>query len=127
MSANIMLKVSPYTYELCTSSFYLNFLSIVLWTVLISKFPINPLKVKNQDIKDHLREAGDVYYAEVYGDGTGIVEFARQKDVDTAVEKLDNTKFKSHEVCSPRVELRVLLFYTSCILRCCGHSFINKI
>lgn len=50
-----------------------------------------------QDIKDHLREAGDVYYAEVYGDGSGIVEFARQKDVDTAVEKLDNTKFKSHE------------------------------
>ena len=39
-----------------------------------------------------------MYYAEVYGDGSGIVEFARQKDVDTAVEKLDNTKFKSHEV-----------------------------
>ena len=39
-----------------------------------------------------------MYYAEVYGDGTGIVEFARQKDVDTAIEKLDNTKFKSHEV-----------------------------
>jgi len=50
-----------------------------------------------QDIKDHLREAGDVYYAEVYGDGTGIVEFARQKDADYAVKYLDNTKFKSHE------------------------------
>ena len=37
-------------------------------------------------------------YAEVYGDGTGIVEFARQKDASYAVEKLDNTKFKSHEV-----------------------------
>jgi len=50
-----------------------------------------------QDIKDHLREAGDVYYAEVYGDGTGIVEFARQKDADFATKNLDNTKFKSHE------------------------------
>lgn len=50
-----------------------------------------------QDVKDHLREAGDVYYAEVYGDGTGIVEFARQKDADYATKNLDNTKFKSHE------------------------------
>lgn len=39
-----------------------------------------------------------MYYAEVYGDGTGIVEFARQKDADYAVKYLDNTKFKSHEV-----------------------------
>ena len=52
----------------------------------------------SQDVKDHLREAGDVYYAEVYGDGTGIVEFARQKDADYATKNLDNTKFKSHEV-----------------------------
>ena len=51
-----------------------------------------------QDIKDHLREAGDVYYAEVYGDGTGIVEFARQKDSEYACKNLDNTKFKCHEV-----------------------------
>lgn len=50
-----------------------------------------------QDIKDHLREAGDVYYAEVYGDGTGIVEFAHKKDAEFAVKNLDNTKFKSHE------------------------------
>ena len=65
----------------------------------LTKHPVLTTNIQSQDIKDHLREAGDVYYAEVYGDGSGIVEFARQKDVDTAVEKLDNTKFKSHEVC----------------------------
>ena len=73
-----------------------------------------------QDIKDHLREAGDVYYAEVYGDGTGIVEFARQKDVDTAIEKLDNTKFKSHEV------FKHLQFVLSDFLVCFSPLFSGK-
>ena len=39
-----------------------------------------------------------MYYAEVYGDGTGIVEFASKRDAEDAVKTLDNTKFKSHEV-----------------------------
>ena len=56
------------------------------------------LTLSRQDIKDHLRSAGDVYYAEVYGDGTGIVEFASKRDAEDAVKTLDNTKFKSHEV-----------------------------
>lgn len=51
-----------------------------------------------QDIKDHLREAGEVLYAEVYGDGTGIVEFAHSDDVRYAVKNLDDTEFRSHEV-----------------------------
>ena len=51
-----------------------------------------------QDLKDHLREAGDIVYADTYGDGTGIVEFLRYDDMKYAVKKLDDTKFKSHEV-----------------------------
>ncbi|XP_032446426.1 serine/arginine-rich splicing factor 1A isoform X1 [Xiphophorus hellerii] len=52
-----------------------------------------------QDLKDHMREAGDVCYADVYRDGTGVVEFVRKEDMTYAVRKLDNTKFRSHEVC----------------------------
>ena len=45
-----------------------------------------------------MREAGDVCYADVYGDGTGVVEFVRYDDVKRALRKLDDTKFRSHEV-----------------------------
>ncbi|XP_059549477.1 serine/arginine-rich splicing factor 1-like [Myotis daubentonii] len=50
-----------------------------------------------QDLKDHMREAGDVCYADVYRDGTGVVEFVRKDDMAYAVRKLDNTKFRSYE------------------------------
>jgi hypothetical protein len=53
-----------------------------------------------QDLKDHMREAGDVCYADVYKDGTGVVEFLRKEDMKYAVRKLDDSKFRSHEVCS---------------------------
>ena len=51
-----------------------------------------------QDLKDHMREAGDVCYADVFKDGTGVVEFLRKEDMKYAVRKLDDTKFRSHEV-----------------------------
>lgn len=64
-----------------------------------------------QDLKDHMREvclllfvltiglkAGDVVYADVYRDGTGVVEFSRREDMKYALKKLDDSKFKSHEV-----------------------------
>lgn len=50
-----------------------------------------------QDLKDHMREAGDVCYADVYKDGTGVVEFLRYEDMKYAVKKLDDSKFRSHE------------------------------
>lgn len=52
-----------------------------------------------QDLKDHMREAGDVCYTDVLRDGTGIVEYGRYEDMKYALRKLDDTKFKSHEVC----------------------------
>ena len=51
-----------------------------------------------QDLKDHMREAGDVCYADVYKDGTGVVEFLRYEDMKYAAKKLDDSKFRSHEV-----------------------------
>lgn len=48
-----------------------------------------------------MREAGDVCYADVYKDGTGVVEFLRYEDMKYAVKKLDDSKFRSHEVNTP--------------------------
>ncbi|KAF8564511.1 hypothetical protein P879_06841 [Paragonimus westermani] len=50
-----------------------------------------------QDLKDHMREAGDVGYADVFRDGTGVVEFLRYEDMKYAVRRLDDSKFCSHE------------------------------
>lgn len=51
-----------------------------------------------QDLKDHMREAGDVLYTDVYKDGTGIVEFQLREDMKFAIKNLDDSKFRSHEV-----------------------------
>ena len=53
-----------------------------------------------QDLKDHMREAGDVCFADVFKDGTGVVEFLRYEDMKYAVKKLDDSRFRSHEVSS---------------------------
>jgi len=50
-----------------------------------------------QDLKDHMREAGDVCFADVYKDGSGVVEFLRYEDMKYAVKKLDDSRFRSHE------------------------------
>lgn len=50
-----------------------------------------------QDLKDHMREAGDVCYTDVYNDGTGVVEFVRMQDMEYAIRNLDNSQFKSHQ------------------------------
>jgi splicing factor, arginine/serine-rich 1 len=51
-----------------------------------------------QDLKDHMREAGDVCFADTFKDGTGVVEFLRHEDMKYAVKKLDDSRFRSHEV-----------------------------
>lgn len=51
-----------------------------------------------QDLKDHMREAGDVGYTDVFRDGTGVVEFLRYEDMKYAIRRLDDSKFRSHEV-----------------------------
>ncbi|KAM9306543.1 serine/arginine-rich splicing factor 9-like [Pholidichthys leucotaenia] len=50
-----------------------------------------------QDLKDHMREAGDVCFADVQQDGTGIVEFLRREDMEFAIRRLDRTEFRSHQ------------------------------
>ncbi|XP_065333577.1 serine/arginine-rich splicing factor 1A [Cloeon dipterum] len=50
-----------------------------------------------QDLKDHMREAGDVCFADVFKDNSGVVEYLRYEDMKYAVKKLDDSRFRSHE------------------------------
>lgn len=61
-----------------------------------------------QDLKDHMREAGDVCFADAFKDGTGVVEFLRLEDMKYAVKKLDDSRFRSHEV-------SCILLYVLCL------------
>ncbi|XP_067614146.1 serine/arginine-rich splicing factor 1-like [Eurosta solidaginis] len=56
-----------------------------------------PLSGSWQDLKDHMREAGDVCYADTFKDGSGVVEFLRYEDMRYAIKKLDDSRFRSHE------------------------------
>eukprot|EP00923_Selenidium_pygospionis_P029601 GHVN01052760.1.p2 GENE.GHVN01052760.1~~GHVN01052760.1.p2 ORF type:complete len:248 (+),score=15.51 GHVN01052760.1:70-813(+) len=50
-----------------------------------------------QDLKDHMRDAGECVYADVYRDGKGIVEFSRREEMERALHELHGSRFKSHE------------------------------
>lgn len=56
-----------------------------------------PVSGSWQDLKDHMREAGEVGFADVFKDGSGVVEFARHDDMKHAVRKLDDSKFTSRD------------------------------
>ena len=57
-----------------------------------------PLRASWQDLKDHMRKAGDVCFSEVFKDGSGVVRYLRMEDMETALKKLDNSKFESRVV-----------------------------
>ena len=64
-----------------------------------------------QDLKDHMREAGDVCFADVFKDGSGVCEYVRYEDMKYALKKLDDSKFRSHEVSTTLViEVWFLVF-----------------
>ncbi|KAL9228200.1 hypothetical protein vseg_003805 [Gypsophila vaccaria] len=51
-----------------------------------------------QDLKDHMRRAGDVCFSQVFRDGsgsTGIVDYTNYEDMKNAIRKLDDTEFKN--------------------------------
>uniref|UniRef100_A0A3B4ASB8 RRM domain-containing protein n=1 Tax=Periophthalmus magnuspinnatus TaxID=409849 RepID=A0A3B4ASB8_9GOBI len=50
-----------------------------------------------QDLKDHMREAGDVCYTNVQRSGEGVVEFVHRDDMEYAVRRLDRSEFRSHQ------------------------------
>lgn len=54
-----------------------------------------------------MREAGDVCFADVFKDGTGVVEFLRYEDMKYAVKKLDDSRFRSHEVRMKKEQIKL--------------------
>ena len=55
-----------------------------------------PRSTSWQDLKDFFRKAGDVVYTDVNNNtGDGIVEFSNREDMETAIDKLDDTEFKN--------------------------------
>uniref|UniRef100_A0A0D6R6R3 RRM domain-containing protein n=1 Tax=Araucaria cunninghamii TaxID=56994 RepID=A0A0D6R6R3_ARACU len=57
-----------------------------------------PSSASWQDLKDHMRRAGDVCFAEVYrkGSGTvGVVDYTTYEDMKYAIRKLDDSEFRN--------------------------------
>ena len=71
---------------------------IPITLVFFSPIPGLPPTGSWQDLKDHMREAGDVCFADVQRDGEGVVEFLRREDMEYALRRLDRTEFRSHQV-----------------------------
>ncbi|KAK0423385.1 hypothetical protein QR680_008118 [Steinernema hermaphroditum] len=59
-----------------------------------------------QDLKDHMRGVGEVCHADVFRDGTGVVEFVSREDMKKVIRELDDTKFRSHEGDSTYIRVR---------------------
>ncbi|OVA02646.1 RNA recognition motif domain [Macleaya cordata] len=57
-----------------------------------------PTSASWQDLKDHMRRAGDVCFSQVFRDGsgtTGIVDYTNYDDMKYAIRKLDDSEFRN--------------------------------
>ncbi|XP_065861356.1 serine/arginine-rich-splicing factor SR34-like isoform X2 [Euphorbia lathyris] len=54
-----------------------------------------PSSASWQDLKDHMRRAGDVCFSQVFRDGSGIVDYTNYEDMKHAIKKLDDTEFRN--------------------------------
>ncbi|KAJ9171822.1 hypothetical protein P3X46_015134 [Hevea brasiliensis] len=57
-----------------------------------------PSSASWQDLKDHMRRAGDVCFSQVFRDGsgtTGIVDYTNYEDMKSAIKKLDDSEFRN--------------------------------
>lgn len=54
-----------------------------------------PYSASWQDVKDHMRTAGDVLYANADRRGGAVVEFATKEDMNEAVAKMDKSEFRN--------------------------------
>mmetsp|Transcript_135753 Transcript_135753/g.378254 ORF Transcript_135753/g.378254 Transcript_135753/m.378254 type:complete len:189 (-) Transcript_135753:350-916(-) len=55
-----------------------------------------PVSASWQDLKDHMREAGDVMFVEIERPGVGVVRYSGPADVRTAVRLLDRSVFRDN-------------------------------
>nr|BAN66226.1 splicing factor, arginine/serine-rich 3, putative [Babesia bovis] len=61
-----------------------------------------------QDLKDHMREAGECAHADVFRGGVGEVSFYSRGDMEYAIDKFDGSTFKSHEGEKSKIRVREL-------------------
>nr|CAD1829961.1 unnamed protein product [Ananas comosus var. bracteatus] len=57
-----------------------------------------PSSASWQDLKDHMRRAGDVCFSEVFRDGrgtSGVVDYTNYDDMKYAIRKLDDSEFRN--------------------------------
>ncbi|GIL95704.1 hypothetical protein Vretimale_1672 [Volvox reticuliferus] len=57
-----------------------------------------PISCSWQDLKDHMRRAGEVTFSQVMRDGRGmlgLIDYATRDDMETALRKLDNSDFRN--------------------------------
>ncbi|GAV66943.1 RRM_1 domain-containing protein [Cephalotus follicularis] len=65
------------------------------YRVLVSGLPTS---ASWQDLKDHMRQAGDVCFSQVFRDGsgtTGIVDYTNYEDMKYAIKKLNESEFRN--------------------------------
>ncbi|OMO81907.1 hypothetical protein COLO4_23353 [Corchorus olitorius] len=65
------------------------------YRVLVSGLPSS---ASWQDLKDHMRRAGDVCFSQVFRDNngtTGIVDYTNYDDMKYAIKKLDDSEFRN--------------------------------
>lgn len=65
-----------------------------------------PLSGSWQDLKDHLRDAGECGHADVFKDGTGEVSFFNKADMLEAIDKFNGSIFRSHEGEKSKITIR---------------------
>ncbi|GIX64550.1 serine/arginine-rich splicing factor 1, putative [Babesia caballi] len=59
-----------------------------------------------QDLKDHLRDAGECAHADVFRGGVGEVSFYSRSDMEYAIDKFDGSTFRSHEGEKAKIRVR---------------------
>eukprot|EP01052_Picozoa_sp_SAG31_P045996 SAG31_NODE_8623_length_1418_cov_1.110690_2_plen_106_part_00 len=47
-----------------------------------------------RDLKDYLREGGAITFANNMGDGNGVAEFETKQDMEDAIDRLDDKKWR---------------------------------
>lgn len=73
------------------------------WRIAVSGIPRSG---SWQDLKDHMRSAGNVIYTNVDGHGGGVVEFSSENDMRYALKHLDDMKFVSRTGDTGYIQLR---------------------
>lgn len=57
-----------------------------------------PPSISWQDLKDFLRDGGDVAHADVDRRGNGVASFATFDDMERAIHKLDDTELQGERI-----------------------------